>query len=80
MNKFLKEFKDRGFFYQCTSEDELSKLLDKESINAYIGFDSTAPSLHVGSLLQIMCLRLLQKHGHQPICIHSDYQYNEINY
>ena len=69
MNKFLKEFKDRGYFYQCTSEDELSGLLDKESIRAYIGFDSTAPSLHVGSLLQIMCLRLLQKHGHQPIVL-----------
>jgi len=69
MNKFLKEFKDRNFFYQCTSEDGLSKLLDKESINAYIGFDSTASSLHVGSLLQIMCLRLLQKHGHRPIVL-----------
>ena len=69
MNKFLKEFKDRGYFYQCTSEDELSKLLNKEKIKAYIGFDCTAPSLHVGSLLQIMCLRLLQKHGHQPIVL-----------
>jgi tyrosyl-tRNA synthetase len=69
MNKFLKEFKDRGFFYQCTSEDDLSKLLDKEKINAYIGFDCTAESLHVGSLLQIMCLRLLQKHGHRPIVL-----------
>ena len=69
MNKFLKEFKDRGFFYQCTSEDELSNLLDKEKINAYIGFDCTAESLHVGSLLQIMCLRLLQKHGHRPIVL-----------
>jgi len=69
MNKFLKEFKDRGFFYQCTSEDELSKLLDKETINGYIGFDCTAESLHVGSLLQIMCLRLLQKHGHRPIVL-----------
>ena len=69
MNKFLKEFKDRGFFYQCTSENELSSLLDKESIKAYIGFDCTAESLHVGSLLQIMCLRLLQKHGHQPIVL-----------
>ena len=65
MNKFLKEFKDRGFFYQCTSENELSNLLDNEKINGYIGFDCTAESLHVGSLLQIMCLRLLQKHG-QP--------------
>jgi len=69
MNKFLKEFKDRGFFYQCTGEDELSKLLDKEKINGYIGFDCTAESLHVGSLLQIMCLRLLQKHGHRPIIL-----------
>jgi tyrosyl-tRNA synthetase len=69
MNKFLKEFKDRGLFYQCTSEDELSSLLDKKKINAYIGFDCTAESLHVGSLLQIMCLRLLQKHGHRPIVL-----------
>ena len=69
MNKFLKEFKDRGFFYQCTSEEELSKLLDKKKISGYIGFDCTAESLHVGSLLQIMCLRLLQKHGHRPIVL-----------
>ena len=69
MNKFLNEFKDRGYFYQCTNEDELSKLLDNKSINAYIGFDSTASSLHVGSLMQIMCLRLLQKHGHRPIVL-----------
>ena len=72
MNKFLKEFKDRGFFYQCTNEDGLSKLLDKEKINVYIGFDCTAESLHVGSLLQIMCLRLLQKHGHRPIVLLGD--------
>ena len=45
MNKFLKEFKDRGFFYQCTNEEELSQLLDKEKIKAYIGFDCTAESL-----------------------------------
>ena len=69
MNKFLKEFKDRGFFYQCTNEDGLSNQLSKEKTKAYIGFDCTAESLHVGSLLQIMCLRLLQKHGHQPIVL-----------
>jgi tyrosyl-tRNA synthetase len=69
MNKFIKEFKDRDLFYQCTNEEELSKLLDKEKINGYIGFDCTAESLHVGSLLQIMCLRLLQKHGHRPIVL-----------
>ena len=69
MNKFLKEFKDRGFFYQCTSETELSDLMDNNKIKGYIGFDCTAESLHVGSLLQIMCLRLLQKHGHKPIVL-----------
>jgi len=69
MNKFLKEFKERGFFYQCTNEDELSNLLDQKKIKAYIGFDCTAESLHVGSLLQIMCLRLLQKNGHRPIVL-----------
>jgi len=69
MNKFLKEFKDRGLFYQCTDDNELSSLLDKRKIKAYIGFDCTAESLHVGSLLQIMCLRMLQKHGHQPIVL-----------
>ena len=69
MNKFLKEFKDRGFFYQCTNEKDLSKLLDAKKIIGYIGFDCTAESLHVGSLLQIMCLRLLQKYGHRPIVL-----------
>ena len=69
MNKFLKEFKNRGFFYQCTNETELSDLMDNEKIKAYIGFDCTAESLHVGSLLQIMCLRLLQKNGHRPIVL-----------
>jgi tyrosyl-tRNA synthetase len=69
MNDFIREFKDRGFFYQCTDEVELSNLLNKESIKGYIGFDCTAQSLHVGSLLQIMCLRQLQRHGHQPIVL-----------
>ena len=69
MNKFLKEFKERGFFYQCTNEKELSDVLESKSVLAYIGFDSTAASLHVGSLLQIMSLRLLQKHGHRPIVL-----------
>jgi len=69
MNDFIREFKDRGFFYQCTNEAELSNVLNKKSIKGYIGFDCTAQSLHVGSLLQIMCLRQLQKHGHQPIVL-----------
>ena len=69
MNKFLQEFHDRGYFYQCTDDKDLSNLLDNKKIRAYIGFDCTAQSLHVGSLMQIMCLRLLQKHGHQPIVL-----------
>ena len=69
MNEFLKEFKDRGYFYQCTNEKALSKKLNEVSIKGYIGFDCTAQSLHVGSLLQIMCLRLMQKHGHKPIVL-----------
>ena len=68
-NSFLKEFKDREYFNQCTNSEELEQLMNSKKIRAYIGFDCTAPSLHVGSLLQIMCLRLLQKHGHQPIVL-----------
>jgi len=68
-NSFLKEFKDREYFNQCTNSQELERLTSKEKIRAYIGFDCTAQSLHVGSLLQIMCLRMLQKYGHQPIVL-----------
>ena len=68
-SSFLSEFKKRDYFNQCTNSDELEQLMNKNKIKAYIGFDCTAPSLHVGSLLQIMCLRLLQKHGHQPIVL-----------
>ena len=68
-NSFLSEFKKRDYFNQCTNSEELEQLMNKKKIRAYIGFDCTAPTLHVGSLLQIMCLRLLQKHGHQPIVL-----------
>ena len=68
-NNFLSEVVARGYFHQCTNEEKLEKILNNSSIKAYIGFDCTAPSLHVGSLLQIMCLRTLQKHGHQPIVL-----------
>jgi len=66
---FLTEFQKRGCFNQCTDQSALTVLMSKSKIKAYIGFDCTAPSLHVGSLMQIMCLRLLQKHGHQPIVL-----------
>ena len=68
-NNFINEISTKGLFHQCTNKDELTTLLNEKSIKAYIGFDCTAPSLHVGSLLQIMCLRLLQKYGHQPIIL-----------
>jgi tyrosyl-tRNA synthetase len=66
---FIDEITTRGFFHQCTDINKLNSLIKTNSIKAYIGFDCTASSLHVGSLLQIMCLRLLQKHGHQPIVL-----------
>ena len=66
---FLKEFQSRGYFNQCTDHSGLNEIMNKSKIKAYIGFDCTAPSLHVGSLMQIMCLRLLQKYGHQPIVL-----------
>ena len=66
---FLTEFQKRGYFNQCTDQTSLIDLMSKSKIKAYIGFDCTAPSLHVGSLMQIMCLRLLQKYGHQPIVL-----------
>jgi len=66
---FLTEFQKRGYFNQCTDQTALEELMSKSKIKAYIGFDCTAPSLHVGSLMQIMCLRLLQKYGHQPIVL-----------
>ena len=66
---FLTEFKQREYYNQCTDFDRLNEIMSTKSIRAYIGFDCTAKSLHVGSLLQIMCLRMLQKHGHQPIVL-----------
>jgi len=66
---FLSEFQKRGYFNQCTDQSGLEELTSKTKVKAYIGFDCTAPSLHVGSLMQIMCLRLLQKYGHQPIVL-----------
>ena len=68
-SEFLKEFSARGFFAQTTHGEELDNLMARESISAYIGFDCTAKSLHAGSLIQIMILRLLQKHGHRPIVL-----------
>jgi tyrosyl-tRNA synthetase len=66
---FFEEFKKRGYFYQCTNEESLAAKMNKQKIVAYIGFDCTAKSLHVGNLMQVMILRLLQQHGHKPIVL-----------
>tara|TARA_B100001063_G_scaffold219994_1_gene224513 strand:- start:505 stop:1743 length:1239 start_codon:yes stop_codon:yes gene_type:complete len=68
-NKFLLEMQSRGYLNQCTNLDALDRICEKKSILGYIGFDCTASSLHVGSLLQIMILKLMQKYGHQPIVL-----------
>ncbi len=66
---FLRAVSERGFLHQCTDEAGLDGVLNKAPISAYIGFDCTADSLHVGSLVPIMLLRLLQRHGHKPIVL-----------
>ena len=66
---FIQILKERGFVHQFTDEDGLRELLKTPGQRAYIGFDCTARSLHVGSLLQIMLLRWWQKCGHQPIVL-----------
>ena len=68
-NKFLQEMQDRGYLNQCTNLEKLHEICNKKSISGYIGFDCTAASLHVGSLLQIMILKLMQKYGHRPIVL-----------
>ena len=68
-SKFLNTLEKRGFLHQLTDEAKLDDFLCKDKCVAYIGFDCTASSLHVGSLIQIMMLRWFQKCGHQPIVL-----------
>ena len=68
-NTFLHEMQLRGYLNQCTDIARLNEISSKKSISAYIGFDCTASSLHVGSLVQIMILKLMQKYGHRPIVL-----------
>jgi len=67
-SKLMQTLTERGFLYQCTDETGLDKAA-KDCIIGYIGFDCTAPSLHVGSLVQIMMLRHLQQSGGTPIVL-----------
>jgi len=68
-SEFLNTLIERGFVHQCTDMDALDARLMKGVVTAYIGFDCTASSLHVGSLVPIMLLRHLQKSGHKPIVL-----------
>ena len=68
-SEFIRLLQERGYFNQCTNLETLDELCQKESIVGYIGFDATAKSLHVGSLIQIMILRLMQKCGHKPVVL-----------
>ena len=66
---FLQTLLERGFIHQCTDFKTLDEKFSNTTVSAYLGFDATASSLHVGSLLQIMILRTLQKAGHKPIIL-----------
>jgi len=68
-SEFLRTLQDRGFIHQCTDLDALDARALEGPVTAYIGFDATADSLHIGSLVQIMMLRWLQKTGHRPIAL-----------
>jgi len=66
---FITNVIERGYMHQCTDLDALDDLAANKIVSAYIGFDCTAPSLHAGSLVQIMMLRLMQRTGHKPIVL-----------
>jgi tyrosyl-tRNA synthetase len=68
-SEFLSTFQARGAYYDCSAPADLDTLFGKERVTGYIGFDATAPSLHVGHALQIMTLRRLQQAGHRPIVL-----------
>ncbi len=68
-SEFMQIMHSRGFIHQCTDAANLDKIMKNGRVTAYIGFDATAPSLHAGSLVQIMILRWLQKTGHKPIAL-----------
>ena len=69
-SQFIQGVEERGFLHQCTDLDGLDALAAQgKPVTAYIGFDCTAPSLHAGSLVSIMLLRLFQRAGHKPIVL-----------
>jgi tyrosyl-tRNA synthetase len=69
LSEFLRTFVARGAYYDCSGAQELDALFQKERVTAYIGFDCTAKSMHIGNLVQLMTLRRLQQAGHRPILL-----------
>lgn len=65
----LQDLQDRGLIAQCTDQATLTELLDKEAVTLYCGFDPTADSLHIGSLVPILVLKRFQQFGHKPIAL-----------
>jgi tyrosyl-tRNA synthetase len=68
-SQFLRTFVERGAYYDCSAPEELDALFAGERVTAYIGFDCTAKSMHIGNLVQLMTLRRLQQAGHRPILL-----------
>src|SRR5271156_6769905 len=68
-SEFLRSFVARGAYYDCSAPQDLDALFGKERVTAYIGFDCTASSMHIGNLVQLMTLRRLQQAGHRPILL-----------
>ena len=68
-SEFLNFISERGFLNQISDSEGLDKSFMKKGVSAYIGFDCTAPSLHIGSLIQIILLKHLQDFGHNPIIL-----------
>jgi tyrosyl-tRNA synthetase len=68
-SEFLRTFVARGAYYDCSGPQDLDALFGKERVTAYIGFDCTAKSMHIGNLVQLMTLRRLQQAGHKPILL-----------
>jgi tyrosyl-tRNA synthetase len=68
-SSLLRLLDERGYIHQVTDAAALDALAEKETVSAYVGFDATAPSLHVGNLVQIMMLRRLQQAGHRPVVL-----------
>ena len=69
VSELIRTYTERGYVHQITNDTGLDERASEQVIPAYIGFDCTADSLHVGSLVQIMMLRVMQRTGHKPIVL-----------